>query len=784
MSDQQDPVGAASPEPSGPPDQPNAAAPNSAGSDAADSDAAAAAQAEAEDQADFAWDSLRNLYRHSPAIMLGRSAQLGGSLVGGDQHGVSGGHVTGDVILGGSKVEYHLGGDDEQRSGEIPAAEVTLLARHFVQPEPATDALKGDSPDAVPAWQHGSPFDVAFEKLRSTRVVVLSGPATTGRRAAALMLLKAVGTTSYRALDPGLAPGRLPGELREHCGHLLADYSAGPERPLREHHVRALSERLRDTGGHLVIVVGPHPVVQGGGHVPWQPPESEQLLRGHLRGRELGGHGIDELLALTEVRSLLEHRRPVSELARFADRVAEFARGVIELDGLAAFGHYAAEQQVREWFDGTGQPTADGQRPLHDKAFLIALAAFDEGPYALTAELGDDLFGRLQRIENPGEPTRIPVFGTSSAQRVEYAHADRYEEAEETEWGPVLQTKIQFRDPRTAITLLREVWTGHPSSRPALVGWLRRMATDPRPLVRTRAASTTAVLAETDLSSTMGLLITRWAAGRLFRERLAAANALALAHHLGAPHVPRILQEWCTAPDHRLRWTAVRAYALVGEAFPAQAVAALVEAVRAYELRGQPASGWPDELDQLAQSAATLLLAAGQRAGEAADRPDTAAALWSELVPLAARGRLREFVLLTVIHACGPADGAPGAGRPILLDQYARASRTPGTAGGLLRQSLAEMWRTVLNDPLYSRSGLEAMRQWVRAADRDPEAERALCHLLPELDRSGEEHKRLCYLLENLGRGKPGGGGPAVATRLLAVLQQQDAARPPRLFAP
>ena len=457
----------------------------------------------------------------------------------------------------------------------------------------------------------------------------------------------------------------------------------------------------------------------------------------------------------------------MAELARFADRIAEYARGALPLDGLATFGHYAAELQVREWFDGAEQS-------LHDKAFLIALAAFDEAPYPLTAELGDVLFGLLQRIENPGEPARIPVFGTSSAQRVEHARADRYQEAEETEWGPVLQTKIQFRDRLTAITLLREVWSGHPSARPAIVAWLRRLALDPRSLVRTRAASTAAILVQTDLASAMALLVRPWAADRRFRGRLAAANALALAHHLGAPHVPRILREWCTADDHRLRWTAVRTYALVGDTFPGQAVTALLEAVRALEERGGPTRAWPDELDELAQSAAALLLAGGQDAAERTATPETAAdtpaALWPGLVPLARGSTLREFVLRTVVHACGPADGAPGTGRPLLLDQFARAQRTPGTPGALLRQSIAALWRTVLNDPVYSASGLEAMRGWVRAADRDLDAERALADLLPMLAVSVEDARRLAYLLQNLRDAAAEPSQPAVALRLQAAL--------------
>ncbi|MFI9293555.1 hypothetical protein [Streptomyces gardneri] len=726
-----------------------------------------------ENETEYAWDSRRDLYRHSPGIMLGHSARVGGSLVGGDQHGVSGGQVTGDVILGGSKVEYHLGGDTEERSGEIPASEVEALARNFVHPMGGEEAGAERASAAAPAdgghdgdlphepWQPGSPFALALAGLREHRVAILSGPATTGRRAAALMLLRAVGSPSYRALDPALPPGRLAGELREGCGHLVADFATTAERPLREHHIRALSERLHATGSHLVVVVGPHPVVHGSvSPVPWEPPEPAALLAGHLRHKDLAGRSVDELLALAEVRAVLAHHRPVADTARFAERVAGHARGTVSLAELGAFGHYAAERQVREWFD-----SAD--HSLHDKAFLIALATFDEAPYPLTAELSDVLFALLQRIENPGEPARIPVFGTSSAQRVEQALADRYQEPEETEWGPVLQTKVQFRDRLTAITLLREVWTGHPSSRPALVAWLRRLADDPRPVVRTRAAATAAVMAAADLPSAMALLIRSWAADRRLRARLAAANALALAHHLGAPHVSRILAEWCVAPDHRLRWTAVRGYALVGDAFPEEALAALTEAVRALEARGGPAEGWSNERDDLAQSAAALLLAAGQEAA-ARDDWDAVARLWGAFPPLL-RGATRDYVLRATVYAAGPTDGPVGTGRPLLLDLFARADATPGTDGAVLRHALAALWRGVLNDPVCSASGLNTLRQWVRAAEDDRGAEAALAELLPLLAVSTEDHKRLVYLLENL-RSEGDSAPPSVALRLRALV--------------
>ncbi|MFE3198463.1 HEAT repeat domain-containing protein [Embleya sp. NPDC059237] len=746
-------------------------------------------EAEGDDGGEPAWDSRRDLYRHSPGIMFRHAVRLGGSLVGGDQHGVSGGQVLGDVVVG-SKNEYHFSGLDGETSGDIPVRDVETLAAHFVRPV----SPRAEEPDGSPvapesandARRPDGPFDQALEQLRRRRVVIISGAATTGRGTGALMLLRAAGSARYRELDPTLRPGRQVGDLREHSGHVLVDYTTSAEQPLREHHIRALSEKLRSLDSHLVIVVGPHPMVQGVDVVPWRPPESEQVIRGHLGDMNLDGHAIEELLALPEVRTVLGNRLPVSELVRFARRIAEYARGECTRAEVARFGLSAAERQVRQWFD-------DSEQTLHAKAFLVALAAFDEAPYPVTVELGDVLFVLLQQIEDPQRPARIPVFGTSSAQRVELAQADRYEEPEETEWGPVRQTKIQFRDRYTAITLLHEVWTGHPSARPALVAWLRKLATDARPLVRNRAAATTAILARADLPSTMALLIQRWAADRLFRPRLAAANTLTLAHHLGTPHVPRILREWCTAPDEHLRWTAVRTYGLVGETFPADAITALIEAVRAAEAEGRDTiDEWSEEIDEIAQSAATLLLAAGRNVGASDgerhtedgrgteetddDGPGSVFALWPLLVSLARGGATRKFVLRTVIHACAPTDDTPDAARPLLLDLFMRSRSTPQKPGTLLRQSLADLWRMVLNDPTSTEDAVAAMRGWIRAAEQDPEAEHALAELLPMLIVSTEDARRLVYLLENP-RGGEGAQSPsAVARRLRVGLSAPDAA--------
>lgn len=669
------------------------------------------------DEPQEAHAARRELIEHTPEFILGASAAFGGSLVGGSQHGVSGGQVAGDVFMGG-KTEHHHHGSAGPRhaSGEIPRAELDRLAAVFAE---------------------SGPFAPALERLSRERVVVLTGAHSTGRRAAALMLLHRVGVRSVRALDPDVSPASIPDQITGAHGHVLCELALSRGRPLREHHVLAARERLRERDGYLVVTAERTAALHGVETERWEPPRAVDILYNHL-GHLLGKSGADEVSGLDVVRDFLTHDHRPQELAAFAERLADFHRGAVSLDELAGFSRATVERQVRQWFDDT----ATG---LRDKAFLISLAVFDQAPYALAAELGDRLFAELQLTEAPEEAARIPVFGSSPAERLRLARARGYEENEATEWGPVPQLMAEYEDPRTARVLLEEVWTGQPSARPALVRWIKQLAADPRPVVRTRAAACTAMLATADLPSAMAQLIDGWATTRAFAPRLIAANALTLAHLLGVPAVPRILTQWCTDRHYARRWTAIRGYALLAPLSPDQASAAL-DAL-AGRARSDASSDY--EQGQLAQSAA-LLLAAGDRA--------------EMLGSLAALGRqessaVRSFVLSSFVTACTHTDEDG-----VLAWFTGEGVRNPD---GI--RDLAALWRLALSDRAHTRAALDALRSWLYEADRHPETEFALATLLPQLVVSGEDLSRLSHLLRTM-PGERGGPPPEVTGRLLTVL--------------
>ncbi|MYT07775.1 MULTISPECIES: hypothetical protein [Streptomyces] len=699
--------------------------------DGADPDAKQKKQdesAEQEQQRQKAWDARRNLIDHGPAFVM----PLARTGVERDLFGITGGTVKGDV-------NYHFGARPERSehlSGEIRREQIEELSYVF---------------------HTCASFDEALARLRTDRVVILAGGRDTGRRSAALMLLTRLRAERVRNLDPPASLAALLEQLADGAGYVLLNLATSRSHPLREPHLLGLRERLERTGGYLVITVEPSAALEDVPFVRWEPPTAEDMLRSHVV-RHTGAAAWAELCELTPVTEFLARQQQPGGIEEFARLIVAFHRDEIDEEKLAAHGERAATTQVSRWLGDDNRPT-----PLHEKAFLIALAVFDRAPYAVTAELADLLYIRLQRTANPHEPAEIPVFGGSCEERLRLAHARGYIDTEATEWGPLVgQYFAAFRDERTAPLLLKEVWNFHPSARPALVRWIQELAGDGRPLVRTRAASATALLANADLSSAMALLIEPWADEEEFNSWLTAANALTMAQLLGVPAVSRILHDWCTGDYDGLegrRWTAVRAYGLLGPVYYEHALNALLEAIRG-QRRQQDLEGDEDEADAYAEfvkeeaiqfaDALELLLLAVRRP-----------VLRALAEHLTGDRAVREYALLAFLHACEQSEEHND--RPLVLDWYAQAAAAIDDTDA---QHLIAFWQEALADRARTTKALRILRGWVRAADRDPESEAALTSLLPALVTTPANHSRVSHLLRTI-RDADKSGSPA-AERLLA----------------
>ncbi|MFH8514837.1 hypothetical protein ACH4CE_06895 [Streptomyces gelaticus] len=689
--------------------------------------------AEETDQPQPAWAARRDLENHTPRTMgFKDGSQIGGGVFGGTNHGISGGTFYGNILLERTEITYRFGASFAlHTSGEIAQSALEELAACFV---PGCDD-----------------FEALADRLRDEHVLVLSGPYFAGRRTAALMLLHRLRADPVRAIDRDTTPGQLTNGLGGgespggRTGHILCDLVTAPGRPLREADLLAARKELGEDA-YLVITVGPAALLEDVPAVDWQAPPPGDVLAAHLKVLLDGEERVPELLSLPAAAAFLERSHQPREAAQFARLLARYASGEADAARLDGFSLVALENQVQEWFEDDGTVLH-----LREKAFLVALAAFDDGPYALTAELGDLLYAFLQETESGVRRAAVPVFGTHIGKRLQLARARRFEAEEPTEWGPVRQVKAAYLDERAPLVLLREIWTGHPSARPALVHWLQQLAGDGRPFVRTRAASTVAVLAHTDLPSAMALIIEPWASSRLYRHRLVAVSALTLAHVLGTPNVPRILDAWCESEESSLRWVAIRAHGLIGPERPAKTLAALRAAAR--HEAGQPNPD-PDLTGQLAESVELLLLSP---AGE-----DVVA----ELVRTVHDDRpAADLALGGFLGACRRTELDERDGQPRVLSWYARASaaRTPDAQG------IAELWRTALGDRGHTRDALDMLRRWVLSADHAPGTEWALAALLPSLVTTPPEYQRISHLLRTM-PGEDGADPPPVTGRLLAVL--------------
>ncbi|MCB5911597.1 hypothetical protein [Streptomyces pinistramenti] len=692
-----------------------------------------------------AWEAVEQLFALAPHLRAGRANVMGDT------------RVRGDVVAGDKHVRVHLHSGEPsrlRRVGPLPATELERVERTF-------------APNRC--------YDQLCAGLTEERVLVLRGRRGTGRRTAALRMMRQTGKEAVEviALDPGTEPAEYAGHVLPGKAHLVVDPAAGEDGPLRDIHLHAVRHRLADSGGLFVVVVDHGTVLDGVEVKEWTSPRPADVVTAHLRHLlQQSGHSraeasaeIDRLLQMEVSERYVRSGPSPQEAAEFARLLTEYSGGRCGLEQLTGYGRMSADALVDSWFGDSGTD-------LRDKAFLISLAAFDGSPYPLVVDLGDRLYGRLDAVERPEHAAAHPVFGTSRAKRLELARAREYSVDSDTPWGRIPEQAVEFENENIWSAVLRHVWNGHPAVREPLLEWLDALVADQRPLVRLRGAVSAGVLASSDFGYACERFLTRWASSPSLMERQLAAWALytAAEHGMDTP-VGRLLGVWSRQSDLGQRWTAARTYALLGGT---TVTTALRDIGRMAAVGPVPDAALQAALEQtldvlLQGPAATTVLGrlvqwrgSGDRLGE-----------------LAARGFL---------GGAARRRYEPGAGSawPRLLWL---ADRDP-----VARRHVVVLWRGLLGDRSTRDEARDGVARWVRAADHasakeaaarsvsgakpavgvppDVEAvsdvEEALRRLLPELAVTANERDRLDYLLRRLrdGSGKPGPAAQRLRTAL------------------
>ncbi|MFD7201316.1 hypothetical protein [Streptomyces sp. NPDC059893] len=148
-----------------------------------------------------------------------------------------------------------------------------------------------------------------------------------------------------------------------------------------------------------MVTVENSPFLIGSTPSVWRPPEAAAAVRAHVSHRRGADADADELPSLAPVRDFIArgHHDP-ADATRFARQLTGYDGSERALARLADFGQAAVEQRCRGWL-------SDPESTLRDKAFLIALAVFDQAPYVLA----DKLYVHFQRLQHPEQPPEIPA---------------------------------------------------------------------------------------------------------------------------------------------------------------------------------------------------------------------------------------------------------------------------------------------------------------------------------------------------------------------------------------
>ncbi|MFG2288112.1 hypothetical protein ACGFOU_18865 [Streptomyces sp. NPDC048595] len=670
-----------------------------------------------------ALDAVRQLHTLAPHLWAESANAMRDAVVSGDM-------VGRDKNIG---VHFHGG----------PAG------RHVVGPVPARERRSIGG-----AFAPSRRYDEAFERLRRDRLLVLRGPQESGRRTAGIRLLDQLcgERRSVIAVDPATEPARLAELLRPGHGHVLCDPLTSQDDPLREVHLHAVRDRLRDLGNsYLVITVDAETVLDGGEPVDWEAPSGKDVVVAHLGSLlSFGSGGVRqseaELLSLEPVCAYLDGRPTPREAAGFARLLAGVARGEVEAEQLTGYGRAARRSTLESWFSGQ-------RAELRDQAFLLSLSTFDGAPYPLIAETGDALFQKLARVEDPDRPVGMAVFGPSRLTRMEFARARETVSAELDRWGAPKQPGVAFQDAGMWSAVLEYVWAEHPAARRPLTAWLRELGQDSRSAVRVRAAVTVGTLACHDFAGMLDSFVAPWARADLLSRRQLAAWALVAAAERGAGSaVHGLLREWSCAGSERRRWTVVRAHAVLGEEAPGAAVWDL-------GLIADRGAGSDSVLHRaIVQTLETLLIGSSS---------SVVLVLLAEWLSQEGRSPLARAAFLRAVPHFGEF-----ASQSSTLPVWLEVIRTDAP----LQRALVTFWRRVLGDRQSQREALQALGSWVRAAQMSADDERSMALLLSLLPATELERNRLDHLLRTMADNE---GQPLlVAVRLRSAVRDTPVPAP------
>ncbi|WP_431873232.1 hypothetical protein [Amycolatopsis sacchari] len=578
-----------------------------------------------------------------------------------------------------------------------------------------------DLDEATASFVEPAGFQDERYLLADRNLVVLAGPAGTGKRTRALRLLRTV------LHDAGLEEvveelpvsvlanptWRVPGEQ---TGFLVTDApgrdGAGTAAKIGEEWLRKTADRLIEAGSYLVVATGP----VGGSLATapnraefvldeWELPDPLEVL--HRRLRDTVPSEAEVLIAQladTELAEVLAERDTPAFAVRAATEIVEGHRaGRALADTVAKLGD--AEGLVQEWL--SREPEAK------DLSLALATAVLDGAGYLKVSDAAVSLYRRL----NNGGSAPMTLRYT---RRLLAEHAwIRLVPSGDARRAP----SVRFRHPRVRPAVLGVVWCHYDGARAKVLEWLKELAVHHDVEVRAGAAQAIGILAQQDFEHAVHEYLRPWGGDGSPLLRQTAAQGLDVAGVLGdAQAAWSVLEGWARAahsPDneHLCTTAALAVGGQLGREDPRRALGVLWDFVVSQ-----------DEWEVLAAVAAStgalleagcgdeVLRALGEWTGPGADGDALVRAL---------------LVFTWVVH-------------PETTESWPLLVRTAERHG----RELAVLWGRALADGTVRPVALEQLRGWVRRVDEDAAAEPIVRGLLADIaDQGRGNEKRVLHAL-------------------------------------
>ncbi|MEU5696225.1 hypothetical protein [Actinosynnema sp. NPDC020468] len=573
--------------------------------------------------------------------------------------------------------------------------------------------------DAVALYVRPEDFDNGVMMLRDVNVVVVADPGKTGRRARAVAMLTEVlgeearaGLVELPTSALGTRPWQPPGTARGLLVHDEPFQGKYAAHRLDDAWLAQASYALGEQERFLVVVTGvPEGVLAGTAgrqaHVleGLALPDPLEIVRRAVLAEYPGltAERYEALITPTTLRDLVAERNDPLFANRAASAVIASLKAGSDLrSDLARLRN--PQEQAREWLG------ADPE--LSEIALVVTTAVLDESTYLRISEAALSLSKSL----GGSSRTNLRFWRMLEAER-KWIERDTSADGRGT---------LRFRHEDLRQAVLVQTWLRLDGGRSAVVRWLTRLASHADVDVHAKATDAAALLTAVDFDFGVHHILVPWAGSSsltLRQNAALAANAAGVLSGRTDAFWDRLVR-WADEPDstarsrHLAETAALAAGGSLGAAEPGRALAILRTVVRGpqWATLSAVSIGARTLLD--AGVTAPLLRALAEWSEGSSEEPSVAKAL-----------TVFTYVVRRVV--------GPGS-LPVLLREYERHD-----------DLLIELWGRALACAPARELAEGALRGWVDATVREPDAQDAVLDLVAGVsDRGPDDHLAIDALLE------------------------------------